>query len=55
MNAYAVIPHPARGVFADFNRDTSQVMTIDTVGISIYQVSTPILTLYPIDPADMGK
>jgi hypothetical protein len=32
------------------DRDSSQMMTIDTDLISIYQISTPMLTIKPRDP-----
>ena len=39
LNAYATIPHPNYHAFVDMNRDNSQMMTIDTDLISIYQIS----------------
>lgn len=50
-NAYAAIPHPNFHAFVDFNRDTSQMMTINTDLISIYQLATPILSIKPRNPS----
>lgn len=51
LNAYAAIPHPNYHAFVDMNRDTSQMMTIDTDLIKIYQLSTPMLSIKPRNPS----
>lgn len=50
-NAYAAIPHPNFQAFVDFNRDSSQMMLIDTDTLQIYQLASPILTIKPRNPS----
>jgi hypothetical protein len=55
LNAYAAIPHVNFHAFVDLNRDNSQMMTIDTERITIYQISTPRLSIFPVNPSLVNK
>ena len=55
LNAYAAIPHPNFHAFVDLNRDNSQIMLIDTDRISIYQISTPLVSIMPQNPSLLNK
>lgn len=55
MNAYAAIPHPNYHAFVDFQRDTGQMLTIDTDKISVYQVSAPTIYVNPMDKSLLSK
>jgi len=55
MNAYVAIPHPDFHAFVDFERDNSQLLTFDTVKMAVYQLSTPIVSLFPQNADLIGK
>ena len=55
LNAYAAIPHPNFHAFVELNRDNSQIMTIDTDRIAVMQISTPIVSVMPVNPNLLGK
>ena len=54
-SAYVALPHPSPRAFVDFNRDTSQFITIDTEKIELYALAAPILKIQPVDPSLAGK
>jgi len=54
-NAYVAIPHPDFHAFVDFERDNSQLLTFDTVGMAVYQLSTPVVSLFPQNADLLGK
>lgn len=55
LNAYAAIPHPNFHAFVELNRDNSQMITIDTDRISVYQIATPVVKIYPQNPSLLNK
>lgn len=55
LNAYIAIPHPNFHAFVDLQRDTNQLLAIDTDGLTIYQVSNPRLSIMPTSPDLKGK
>lgn len=55
LNAYAAIPHPNFHAFVELNRDNSQIMTIDTDRIAVIQISTPTVSVMPVNPNLLGK
>jgi len=55
LNAYAAIPHPNYHAFVDFQRDTGQMLTIDTDKMQVYQISTPTIHVTPVDKSLLGK
>jgi hypothetical protein len=55
LNAYIAIPHPNFHAFVDLNRDNSQMLTIDTDGLTLYQISTPRLSIMPQNPTLVSK
>lgn len=55
LNAYAAIPHPNFHAFVDFSLDNSQMLTIDTDRMAIYQISTPILSINPTSADLLNK
>jgi hypothetical protein len=55
LNAYVAIPHANFHAFVDFNREASQMMSIDTERITIYALATPVVSVMPTNPALAGK
>lgn len=55
LNAYAAFPHPNFHAFVDMNRDNGQLMTIDTDNIIIYQISIPVVSVFPQNPTLLNK
>lgn len=53
-NAYAAIPHISNA-FVDLNRDTNQILTIDALGLYIYHLSSPIVTINPTSQDLLNK
>jgi len=53
-NAYVAIPHETPQAFVDLHRDNNQLLTIDTKGLMIYQLSTPYVSFIPIN-SEMEK
>jgi len=49
-NAYVAIPHKTTQAFVDLHRDNNQLLTIDTEGFKIYQLSTPYVSFLPTNP-----
>lgn len=47
LNAYAAIPHVNFHAFVDFNRDNSQILTIDTERMVVSQLSVPTVSIMP--------
>jgi hypothetical protein len=47
LNAYAAIPHVNFHAFVDFNRDMSQMLTIDTERMIVFQLSIPTVSVMP--------
>lgn len=47
LNAYIAIPHATPAAFVDLNRETNQIMSIDTEGINIYHLAKPYLYVNP--------
>jgi hypothetical protein len=47
LNAFAAVPHATFQAFVDFNRLTSQLLTIDTRRMQIIQLNNPTLVLRP--------
>jgi hypothetical protein len=46
-HAYVAIPHLAHNSFVDLNRDSDQILTIDALGLYIYHLATPLVTVNP--------
>lgn len=47
LNAYAAIPHVKFHGFVDFNRDMSQILTIDTERMMVFQLNVPTMIVMP--------
>lgn len=46
-HAYVAIPHLDHHSYVDLNRDSDQILTIDPLGLYIYHLSTPLVTVNP--------
>lgn len=55
LNAYAAIPHPNFHSFVDLHRANSQMLTIDTDGLVLYQLSSPRVSVFPQNPSLLNK
>lgn len=53
-NAYVAIPHIS-DAFVDLNRDTNQILTIDALGLYIYHLSSPVVTINPTSQDLLNK
>lgn len=55
MNAHVILPHKTMRTAVDFNFDQSLLMSIDEFGITIHELATPMVKVYPIDKATLNK
>lgn len=55
MNSYVSIPHPNHHAFVDLNRDTNQIMSMDTDKIMVHLLQIPTVKVFPIDSSLLNK
>ena len=47
LNAYISIPHHDKASFVDLNRETGEILTIDTEGLTLYHLASSMLSVNP--------
>ena len=55
LHAYDILEHSAENVIVDLERDRNLVLVIDPAYMRLYQLNTPMMSVYPTDQSLLGK